>query len=515
MTLQNLSITVNPINETQRVKSKKNLTKFVGVVVDIILDSSHPDFETLGGYDIIGLIKYRLLESNVSSNVNSFNYALPKNSNVKCYPIIGETVEIVSGLPTRSTNGKESKTFNYYEMSVNSRNSSQDNLFDENSTFPKNENHSQVQGKAGDVIFEGRFQNSIKFTSDEQGNPVTIIRNGRVSNSGDKKFLPEDINYDDSLLIFSSKGSLNLEKKLKFKTFNLKGSKTSSDNNISLPNYSSNSGQINDEITPIVTNDVTQIIEPTVNESDEIVDLPLPSEYDALKDETSDEVIEVISPSVYTVDDVYVQPSSGFEKIDVVNISNYNSYIGKVENSLPISIRAMLDTIAWAEGTIGRGMNGYNIGVGYFKIPNWTTSYTNGCPRIKLTFYNKKTHKVSFTLSKGYWGRYQYGVDTWTSVNGSNKAFTKVNQDLTCAKQIKSILGAVVYDNLHLYMNDINGVYKICEKLGKTWSSIPYGSTNRSFYTLKKNGKTSYQPSRSCKSVQEFYQKCYKLNGGK
>ena len=59
MTLQNLSITVNPINETQRVKSKKNLTKFVGVVVDIILDSSHPDFETLGGYDIIGLIKYQ------------------------------------------------------------------------------------------------------------------------------------------------------------------------------------------------------------------------------------------------------------------------------------------------------------------------------------------------------------------------------------------------------------------------------------------------------------------------
>lgn len=507
--LQDVSLHINPITASQRNKSKKPLVNFVGVVVDIILDSTHPDFDKLGGYDIVGLIKYRLLESNVSSNINSFNYALPKNSNIKCYPIIGETVEIVSGLPSKSTVGKESSTFNYYELSVNTRNSSQDNLHDTNSNFPTNANHSQVQGKSGDVILEGRFQNSIKFTSDEDGNPITIVRNGRVSSKDDSKFLPEDINYDDSLLIFSSKGSINLQKRLKFKTFNLKGVKTSSDTNISIPNYSSNSGQTNVEINVLSTNFVEEIISTPVDENDFTVDLPLPIEYDSQKDETSDEIIEVVAPSVYTVDDVYVQLSSGFEKVENVSVTNYIPFTGKVESTIPKQIRAMLDTIAWAEGTIGRGMNGYNIGVGYFKIPNWNVNYTNGCPRIKLTFYNKKTHKVSFTLSKGYWGRYQYGVDTWVGVNGSNKAFTKVNQDLTCAKQIKSILGAVVYDNLHLYMNDINGVYKICEKLGKTWSSIPYGSTNRSFYTLKKNGKTSYQPSRSCKSVQEFYQKCY------
>ena len=507
--LQNNSLQINPIQPNTNFKSKQKLTKFVGIVVDIILDSSHPNFEELGGYSIIGLIRYKLLESNNSSNNTSFNYALPKNSNIKCYPIVGETVEIVSGLPTKSTSGKESYSFNYYELSVNSTNSSQDNLYESNTEFPTNENHTQVQGKAGDVIFEGRFQNSLKFTSDEQGNPVTIVRNGRVSTKDDKKFLPEDINYDDSLLIFSSKGSIKLEKKLNFKTFNLKGDKTSSNTNISLPNYSSNSGQINDEIKDVETKPLEEIVTVPIDESDYTVDLPLPSEYDALKDETTDELIEVVSPSVYTVEDVYIEPSSGYEKVDTSNISNYNSYIGKVDLTIPPAVRAMLDTIAWAEGTIGRGMNGYNIGVGYFKIPNWTTSYPNGCPRIKLTFYNKKTHKVSFTLSKGYWGRYQYGIDTWIGVNGSNKPFTKVNQDLTCAKHVKALLGAVVYDNLHLYMSDINGVYKICEKLSKTWSSIPYGATNRSYYTLKKDGRTSYQPSRSCKAVKEFYQKCY------
>ena len=227
--------------------------------------------------------------------------------------------------------------------------------------------------------------------------------------------------------------------------------------------------------------------------------------------------VDVQNPSVYLYDD-YEQTNQVNQpvvnRVSPIRISNYTQYIGKVEKDLSIPVRAMLDTIAWAEGMIGQGQfNGYDVGSGYVKIPNWSINYQLGCPQIKITFFNKRTKKVSFSLSKGYWGRYQYGIDTWKQVNGKNISFSKRNQDLTCAKHLSQILGSTIYNNIHSYMSDINGVFKLTEKLSKTWASIPFGKTERSYYTLTKDGVTSFQPSRTNKTFQDFYRTVPYLHG--
>ena len=480
--------------------------EFSAEVVDIILDSNHPDFEKLGGWNIIGMIKYRPLEDNSPKNLSTFSYALPLNPSSRNYPFEGELVTIVTGLPTTTTYGKESFTINYYKNPVNIQNNSQNNLYDKSNKFVGTTNHTNVLPKRGDVIYEGRYENSMKFSSDTNGNPITIIRNGKTQETNDR-FTPEDVNNDASIIVFSSNQKVSINKEPKFSTFNLT---SSTNNNIKFVDKVENTSQ-NQSSTPLIDDSYTR--------EEDLVDFPVNEGSQNLTDEVNLDKVIVEKPSVYAYDD-YEQTNQAnqpvINRVPPIRISNYTSYLGKVEKDLSIPIRAMLDTIAWAEGMIGQGQfNGYDVGSGYVKIQNWSPIYQLGCPQMKITFFNKRTKKVSFTLSKGYWGRYQYGIDTWKSVNGSNLQFNKRNQDLTCAKHLSQILGTTVYNSLHSYMLDMNGVYKITEKLSKTWASIPFGKTERSYYTLKKDGITSNQPSKSNKSFQEFYLKTYNYYGGK
>jgi len=486
--------------------------EFVAEVIDIILDDTHPDFVSLGGWDIIGLIKYKLLEDNNPKNTSSYSYALPYDSNNKSYPVKGEFVPIITGLPYKSTKGKESTTINYYKKSINIYNTSQYNPYQVDSSFPTNPNHANILPKEGDVILEGRFQNSIKFTSDTEGNPITIIRNGRVNQKNEGKFLKEDINTDDSVIIFSSKGNIPLEKRLNAKSFSINSPQNKS--NIQLPNYSANSEDANLQNIKSTPEEQIQIVDnPSLREED-IVDFPVEGYENANNEEFKLDEVIVENPTVYTYQEHETQVVST-EKINRVNLLDYKKYIGFTQKDLPIPIRTLLDTIAYCEGTIGQGDNGYNIGSGYYKVPNWSENYQLGCPQLRLIFYNKQTKQKSFVLTKGYWGRYQYGIDTWKFVNGKNIPFTKRNQDLSASISIKKALGTATYDTLHSYMININGVYKICEKLSRVWASIPNGSINLSYYDITKDGITSKQSSRTCQEIQSFYLTSYKLNGGK
>lgn len=484
--------------------------EFSAEVVDIILDDKHPDFEKLGGWSIIGMIKYRPLEDNSPKNLSTFSYALPLNPSSRSYPFEGELITIVTGLPTSNTYGKESFSVNYYKNPVNIKNTSDNNSYDSNNKFVGSTTHSNVLPKRGDVLYEGRFQNSLKFSSDENGNPITIIRNGRQETSTNK-FSTEDVNNDSSLIVFSSKQKVNIEKQAKFSTYSLSTSNSEYSKNIK---FSPNNNQTVKE-----SQSSTPLIDDVYTREDDLVDFPVNEGSLNQSEEVLLDKVDVQNPSVYLYDD-YEQTNQVNQpvvnRVPPIRISNYTQYIGKVEKDLSIPVRAMLDTIAWAEGMIGQGQfNGYDVGSGYVKIPNWSINYQLGCPQIKITFFNKRTKKVSFSLSKGYWGRYQYGIDTWKQVNGKNISFSKRNQDLTCAKHLSQILGSTIYNNIHSYMTDINGVFKLTEKLSKTWASIPFGKTERSYYTLTKDGVTSFQPSRTNKTFQDFYLKTYNYYGGR
>ena len=153
-------------HKNSSTKPKNSLVSlFSAEVIDVILSKDHLEYDKLGGNKSIGLIKYRLIESNRTTNVNSLSYAIPLQPNSKNYPLIGEIVLIYAGLPTIKLSAKESSSVNYYLSGINIFNDSQSNNFKENNRFPKNDNHSPILPKTGDVITEGRFQNSLRFSA--------------------------------------------------------------------------------------------------------------------------------------------------------------------------------------------------------------------------------------------------------------------------------------------------------------------------------------------------------------
>jgi len=100
--------------------------------------------------------------------------------------------------------------------------------------FVELKNLSQLQPYLGDVIFEGRFGQSIRFgytprntkrtnslvsgatiepswTSPRPEAPITIIRNGVGFSRGYNKFVVEDINRDDSSLYLTSQQKLQIK----------------------------------------------------------------------------------------------------------------------------------------------------------------------------------------------------------------------------------------------------------------------------------------------------------------
>lgn len=105
--------------------------------------------------------------------------------------------------------------------------------------FVELKNLSQLQPYIGDVIFEGRFGQSIRFgytpqntkrsdnlvsgatieptwTSRKPEAPITIIRNGAGVSRGYNKFVVEDINKDESSIWLSSQQKIGLKASNKF-----------------------------------------------------------------------------------------------------------------------------------------------------------------------------------------------------------------------------------------------------------------------------------------------------------
>ena len=96
---QNLNSNSNTLS-TNLGLNKENLENLilVGRVVDIILDQNHPQFKNTGEWSSLGTIEFinTNIQSSTSSPGSSKLFAKPLFPNLKNYPILNETVYILS-----------------------------------------------------------------------------------------------------------------------------------------------------------------------------------------------------------------------------------------------------------------------------------------------------------------------------------------------------------------------------------------------------------------------------------
>lgn len=148
------------------------------------------------------------------------------------------------------------------------------------------------------------------------------------------------------------------------------------------------------------------------------------------------------------------------------------SGIGKIKTPLTRVEKAMLDTIAYAEGTSGVSENGYNVALEFRLIKGWdsNTKYGHGLGDWFGTTASTKNSSAA--------GRYQLTAQSWTNRNGdaqsgNNKPFTEYNQDIECKNLIRVRTGSLNVDNI-VSNNSYDSVYfnNVIEKLKPTWTSF-------------------------------------------
>ena len=225
-------------------------------VSEIVLSDTHPRFEEVGGWNGIGTIFYVSVDAPVFGNQTSGNKAKPSQSNIKQFPLINEIVFIFP-LPDPDSQLGGSGGNNYYLNTVNVWNSQHHNALpngltleenqkadytsslagnvrrikdtgseiDLGSTFVERANINPLLPFEGDIMYEGRWGNSIRFGSTvsgsvndwseigANGDPITIFRNGEDPNNNPEGWVPvvEDINNDLSSIWMTSTQQIPIE----------------------------------------------------------------------------------------------------------------------------------------------------------------------------------------------------------------------------------------------------------------------------------------------------------------
>lgn len=246
------------LNQSHKTKSNLSDSKliFAARVQYIILDDvDKPDlFKKYGEWSSIGGILFHTLNSNSPfKEIDYSNYAKPLYSNYKNYPLENEIVYIIS-MPSNNVEADVNSTDYYYFQPINLWNSVHHNAIPDaigNNLKPDSQTQDYQQTEAGsvrrvsdgsteiplgltfkekldiknilpyegDVIYEGRWGQSIRFgstvknsnivngwsKSGENGDPIIIIRNGQYDDGKDA-WIPilEDINQDPSSIYQTS-----------------------------------------------------------------------------------------------------------------------------------------------------------------------------------------------------------------------------------------------------------------------------------------------------------------------
>jgi hypothetical protein len=233
--------------------SQANLIRAVRVL-SIILDETHPRFKELGEWNGLGIIEYEDVINPLPSP--SLPTARPLTGNFKNLPLVNEIVYII-GLPNTDIASISSNSSEYYINIVSLWNHPHHNAFPTTpNSLPPTQQKDYIQTQAGnvrrvtdqsteiflgktfiersnihpllpfegDMIYEGRWGNSIRIgstvkntpnnwsTVGTNGDPILIIRNGQGVQT-EEGWVPtvEDINNDDSSIYATSTQKIPLK----------------------------------------------------------------------------------------------------------------------------------------------------------------------------------------------------------------------------------------------------------------------------------------------------------------
>lgn len=240
---------ISRVNTNSSISSRSQIIPVR--VKSIVLDSSHPLWDEVGQYNGIGTIEYQSVLIPTNTDIA---LAKPFFTNSRKYPLINEIVYL---LPLPNTNLSDSTTSqsNYYIDVVGLWNSPHHNAYPSNpnelspsqqkdyveteagnvrrvtdqsteinlgNTFVEKSNIHPLQAYEGDIIYEGRWGQSIRFGSTvkgfttwsnvgENGDPIMILRNGQGEQSNEGWItINENINNDDSSIYLTSTQNINL-----------------------------------------------------------------------------------------------------------------------------------------------------------------------------------------------------------------------------------------------------------------------------------------------------------------
>lgn len=198
-------------------------------VVDVIVNSSHPEWNKYSQYNAMGAIKYALLGTEQdTSNPETLSVAFPINTSIRKLPLKNEIVLLIKS-PSYKGSEAEYASLTYYETIVGLWNTPNHNALpikdteevdlgegiDELSTI------NPMQPFPGDLIFEGRQGQSFRFTGyphdrnpfvDDENKtlPLTIISNGQIQTESGLEHIVEDINEDYSSIYLTSNHTIPL-----------------------------------------------------------------------------------------------------------------------------------------------------------------------------------------------------------------------------------------------------------------------------------------------------------------
>jgi hypothetical protein len=236
----------------------KSQTYITGRVSDIILDENHPLFKQFGEWDSIGIVFFDMIDK---TNTGTSKIAKPLFPNTKTFPLINELI-VCFQLPVPTFQTNSFKVEYYYLNTLNAwrhpHHNALPNLNNPLNPPSQNLDYQQVEGGMvrrvtdgsteinlnspinpsqntftekinihplmpfmGDVIYEGRWGNSLRLGSTAKskssilnnwseggnnGDPITILRNGQPANSTDEGWIPitENINNDLASIYLTS-----------------------------------------------------------------------------------------------------------------------------------------------------------------------------------------------------------------------------------------------------------------------------------------------------------------------
>lgn len=212
---------------------KSNIELFIGEVINVDttyqLNDDITDTDNLESYNLYNLFSVQVKFLYTSNS--PIAYCKPANLNIKHIPQKGELVLVFRGINHESfDNELELDQWYYLNIlsSLNSINSNYHPFFSLDTNNDENKivkNIPQRQPYRGDVLFEGRFGNSIrlgnthkqvtgtefisrKWTGNEDGSPIIILSTYNALDNNNVEFSTEDINIDQSSVYLTSTQNL-------------------------------------------------------------------------------------------------------------------------------------------------------------------------------------------------------------------------------------------------------------------------------------------------------------------